>query len=120
MKRILIVEDSIVMQALLARCLEPLGATITIADNGENGYKLLSDEPFDLAIVDHGLPGEMSGGALVILMHDKGCRVPFVMVTGFAGYEIPMVARGIAETVIKKPFDYRALRALAKEILERP
>jgi two-component system, OmpR family, response regulator len=54
--RILVVEDDRNLREQLAGALGDAGYTVDVADNGEDGQFLGETEPYDLAIIDLGLP----------------------------------------------------------------
>jgi CheY-like chemotaxis protein len=56
-RRILVVEDNLVNQAVVARQLEALGFTATIVDDAQQGMEALARAPFDAVLLDCELPG---------------------------------------------------------------
>ena len=54
--RVLVVEDDKNLREQLAAALGDAGYTVDTADNGEDGQFLGETEPYDLAILDLGLP----------------------------------------------------------------
>ncbi|MDX2274645.1 MAG: response regulator transcription factor [Hyphomonadaceae bacterium] len=54
--RVLVVEDDKNLREQLAAALGDAGYTVDVADNGEDGQFLGETEPYDLAILDLGLP----------------------------------------------------------------
>ena len=56
MQRVLIVEDSPTMRALLVSALDPLGLKITEAETGFEALRCLSRESFDLLLASSSRP----------------------------------------------------------------
>ena len=54
--RVLVVEDEKNLREQLASALADAGYTVDTADNGEDGQFLGETEPYDLVILDLGLP----------------------------------------------------------------
>src|SRR5690606_40184452 len=69
--RILLVEDEAPLRETLAARLKRDGFAVDAAQDGEEGIYLGREVPFDLAIIDLGLP-KMSGMDLVRLLRSEG------------------------------------------------
>ncbi len=54
--RILLVEDNLVNQRLIARLLEKMWHAVAIADNGQIALRILSEQEFDLVAMDMQMP----------------------------------------------------------------
>ena len=83
MRRILIVEDSPTMRAMLASALESLGVTkVTEATNGFEALRALPREAFDLIITDINMP-DINGLELVSFVKSNAAYrdIPLVIVT---------------------------------------
>src|SRR3546814_7959236 len=73
--RILLVEDEAPLRETLAARLKRDGFAVDAAQDGEEGIYLGREVPFDLAIIDLGLP-KMSGMDLVKALREHGQRYP--------------------------------------------
>lgn len=93
-KRILLIEDGVDNQKLIAFLLSKAGAKVTIADNGKLGLEMLTEDgsvdgslflpmDFDLILTDMQMP-EMDGYTAARLLREKGCDIPIVALTAFA------------------------------------
>ena len=105
-KRILIVDDSRVAQALLRRQLEEYAFAIEIADSGEEALKSLSQQRPPAAIfLDHMMPGMDGFQALhAIKQNPATAAIPVVMYTSQEGEQYAQQARGLgAAAVLAKP-----------------
>ncbi|WP_041522305.1 HDOD domain-containing protein [Gilvimarinus agarilyticus] len=81
---VLIVEDDLAMQELLATLLRGLDSRvyIHIAETVEAGLSLWQKNPIDLLLCDWNLPNQQTGSALVKAIRAKDTDLPIVMITG--------------------------------------
>ena len=103
-RRILLIEDSADIAALVDFHLADLGYTVMIESDGEIGLRRLANEPFDLLILDWMLPGK-DGLDICRELRAQGSRVPILMLTARAS-EIDRVL-GLemgADDFMVKPF----------------
>ncbi|MEM6258499.1 MAG: response regulator transcription factor [Planctomycetota bacterium] len=101
--RILIVDDEQHILSLLSMTLRKEGYEVVSANNGPKAIQLAGVFDFDLAILDHSMPG-MDGLELSSLL-DPG--LPLLMVTSRPQILKDLVHR--IEDVIHKPFSPREL-----------
>ena len=123
MKRILIVEDSPTMRALLNSALEGLEipVKITEASSGFEALRYLPREPFDLIVTDINMP-DINGLELVSFAKSNSAyrSIPLIIVST-EGAEKDR-ARGIelgADAYLVKPFDAENLREVVVDLLSR-
>ncbi len=115
--RILLVEDETRLAAVVAKGLKSDGRDVVHAEDGDVGLFLATREPFDLVILDLGLP-DTSG--LEVLRELRGCqlRLPIVVVTG---QDDPASRRAClsagASAFVTKPFSIMELRRAVSGIL---
>jgi two-component system chemotaxis response regulator CheY len=121
--RILIVEDSPTMRALLASALEELeGAVkITEAESGFEALRVLPRERWDLIVTDVNMP-DINGLELVSFVkgNDAYRGVPLIIVST-EGSERDR-AKGLelgADAYLVKPFAPADLREIAAQLLSR-
>jgi len=122
-KRILIVEDSPTMRALLNSALEGLEipVKITEASSGFEALRQLPREPFDLIVTDINMP-DINGLELVSFAKSNSAyrSIPLIIVST-EGAEKDR-ARGIelgADAYLVKPFDAENLREVVADLLSR-
>jgi len=111
-------DDSILADALSAQ-LRGAGFTVDHAPNGPVAEYLLLKQPFDLAILDLGLP--MMDG-LTVLRHVRAVRphVPVVVLTALDDLESRVAGLNAgADDYITKPFDFPELEARIRALLRR-
>lgn len=123
MQRILIVEDSETMRALLASTLEELagGVKITEAGSGFEALRCLPRDSYDLIVTDINMP-DINGLELVSFAksNDAYRDIPLIIIST-EGSERDR-DRGMslgADAYLVKPFDPEELRDVARALLER-
>src|SRR4051812_22744005 len=78
--RILLIEDEAPLRLGLARQLAAEGYRVDQAADGEDGLFMAREYPFDLAIVDLGLP-KLNGLTIVQRLRAAGSAVPILILT---------------------------------------
>jgi two-component system chemotaxis response regulator CheY len=121
--RILIVEDSPTMRALLASALEELEGSVKIteAESGFEALRVLPRERWDLIVTDVNMP-DINGLELVSFAkgNDAYRGVPLIIVST-EGSERDR-AKGLelgADAYLVKPFEPADLREIAAQLLSR-
>ncbi len=105
-KRLLLVEDSMMIALDAQAMLAEEGLDVEVAGTIADAERLLAMGGFDVAVLDVNLSGETSFGVADRLI---GLRLPFVFATGY-GESIVMPERFRAVPVVSKPYDGAALR----------
>jgi signal transduction histidine kinase/ActR/RegA family two-component response regulator len=86
--RILLAEDGVDNQRLIAFHLKKVGAQVTVADNGKIALDMLDKAaaegtPYDLLLTDMQMP-EMDGYSLARTLRERGSTMPIVALTAHA------------------------------------
>ena len=121
-EHILIVEDSPLVQRLLAVCLRELGRPVRAALDALAALEDMAADPPALVILDIGLPG-MDGWELLRRMRlDPQCgHLPVLVLTAHAQEEYRLEAdRRGADGFMTKPFEPDDLRAAVGRLLGIP
>ena len=118
-QRVLVVEDSHVIQRLIEVCLKPAGFEVETRDDGPSGLEAAIADPPDLLILDVGLPKMDGWEVLSRLRSDLGTRNLRVLVlTAHAQEETRERAdRGGADAFLTKPFRPNDLRRVVTELV---
>ncbi len=124
MQRILIVEDSATMRALLTSSLEVLETPVKIteAESGFEALRLLPRHAFDLIVTDINMPDINGLELLSFVKSDARYReIPLVVVSTEGSERDRDKGLGLgADSYLVKPFDPEALREVARDLLARP
>ena len=123
MQRILIVEDSPTMRALLVSALEDLEGPlkITEVDSGFEALRQLPRESYDLILTDINMP-DINGLELVSFVKTNAAyrSIPLIIVSTEGSERDRDKGMGLgAEAYLVKPFDPDDLRQIARDLLSR-
>ena len=116
---ILIVEDNRSLVANLFDYFERLGHVLDAAPDGQTGLHLALTQPFDVVVLDWGLP-RINGYDVLKQLRQAGRDVPVLMLT--ARDEIPDKVTGFragADDYVTKPFDLRELEVRLEALVAR-
>jgi two-component system chemotaxis response regulator CheY len=118
MKRLLVVDDSRLMRAMVAACLRPLGEiAFEFAATGLEAIERLSLAGFDLVVLDLNMPDV--GGLEVIEFvraQDRLCTLPILVVTTRGESRTRALAAG-ASGFLVKPFAPQQILDEARHLL---
>ena len=117
--RVLLVEDEAPLRETLAARLKRDGFAVDAAGDGEEGLFLGREVPFDVAIIDLGLP-KMSGMELVKQLREGGQRFPILILTARSSWQDKV--QGLkygADDYLVKPFAFSELVARIQVLLRR-
>lgn len=119
MPRILVIEDETAMRDMVGYALVREGMDVEAAGSGESGLKAFySAGPFDLVILDIGLPG--MDGIEVCREITASSRVPVIMLTARGDETSVVVGLEVgADDYITKPFSLREFISRVRTRLRR-
>lgn len=114
--KILVVEDSFVTRALIAKILIGQGAEVSEAESGAAALEIVKNSPenFDIIMTDYFMPG-MNGDELCHTIRNRmGMRdIPVIFVTGIAEHEYVLnIYKAGGSDYIIKPFIKEEIIAL--------
>lgn len=117
--RVLLVEDEAPLRETLAARLKRDGFAVDTAADGEEGLYLGTEVPFDVAIIDLGLP-KMSGMDLVRELRDAGHGYPILILTARTSWQdkVEGLKHG-ADDYMVKPFHVEELLARLNALVRR-
>ena len=120
-RQILIVEDSPTMRQLLVFALRRLkGVEIVEAQDGMDGLRKVSNDQFDLALIDINMP-VMDGLKLISLMREEESlkEIPIVVITTEGAQEDRERALNLgANEYLTKPIQANKVLSLARDLLK--
>lgn len=117
--RLLVVEDEPQLNQSLCDYLRQQGFVIDSANDGHEGLYLAEENPYDLAIVDLGLPG-IDGIELIKKVREQGITYPILILTARGNWQdkVSGLEAG-ADDYLVKPFHNEELRARANALIRR-
>ncbi len=117
--RILLIEDDELVADAVVRGLSQAGFTVDHAGSAERGRAALAAEPFDLAVIDIGLPGA-DGLSLLNSLRAGGTAMPVLVLTArdTLADKIRAFDRG-ADDFLIKPFEQAELAARCRALIRR-
>jgi DNA-binding NtrC family response regulator len=115
---ILIVDDDDQARTAIASFLRTRRLIVFEADSMRSAEARFREHAPDLAIIDHGLP-DGEGVDLIKIFHRIDERVPILMVTGHASYDLAVRAMKLgAENFLAKPIYPAALLLVVQRLLD--
>lgn len=117
--RLLLVEDEDALRNQLQEQLRGAGYAVDAAADGKEGYFMGREYPFDLAIIDLGLP-QMSGVEIIQSLRDDGKTLPIIILTARDRWQdkVEGLEAG-ADDYLTKPFQLEELMARLSALLRR-
>jgi len=118
---ILVVDDDVSIQKLVARALAKMPCEVMVANDGVEASKLIDKVRPDLVVLDINMPRKNGWEVLRELRHQVGARtIPVIMLTGHSDKESVLEGLGLgADDYIAKPFDLEELRVRVASVLRR-
>ena len=113
--RILVIADEALLNLLLTAELEACGWTVGTTADARTALPLTAQAPFDLAVLDLGLP-DMSGATLPQHLQTIAPRMQFIACTGYSPGAPPRDALPRGIPVLMKPWSTEELTAAAERI----
>jgi two-component system response regulator PhoP len=117
--RILIVEDEIHIRQQLHDAMRAQHYAVDVAENGREGLYFATEYPYDLAIIDLGLP-EISGIELVRQLRNNDKTFPILILTARSDWQdkVEGLEAG-ADDYVVKPFQMEEVIARIHALLRR-
>jgi two-component system, OmpR family, response regulator len=117
--RLLLVEDDVELVAHLKPALLQAGFAVDIADNGVDGEYLGDEEPYDVVVLDLGLP-QRPGLDVLANWRSRDNRVPVLILTARdAWHERVDGFKNGADDYLGKPFHVEELLARLQALIRR-
>ncbi len=118
-EKILIVDDEDIQREIAEQLLNSLGYLTQTASSGEEGLKLLSQNPVDLVLLDMIMDPGINGRQTYARMSEIQPGLKAVIASGFSeNNEVQMALASGPSTFIKKPYTTNQLGKAVKELLE--
>lgn len=117
---VLVIEDDPDIADIVTARLQLEGFSVTAAASAEAGLEALQAEPYDLVLLDLGLPGMSGHQACRVIREQRGDDVPVIFLSGSSTVEDRLAgfAAG-ADDYVAKPVDYRELVMRVRAVARR-
>lgn len=117
---ILIAEDDEVLADGLCRSMRQQGYAVDFVSDGQDADLMLrGTQPFDLVILDLGLP-RLDGLCVLRNMRERNCRVPVIILTARDGVGDRVKGLDLgADDYLVKPFNLAELEARVRALIRR-
>lgn len=115
---VLVIDDDPELRELVQNVVLAEGHQAIAVGSAEAGLELLPVNTFDVAFLDHRLPG-MEGLVLGEYLHRNNPEMEVALVTGDASEKLVRAAEARGLTVIAKPFEVDALVAVLETAVRR-
>jgi len=115
---VLIIEDEYALAAALATVVRRLGADPVVAASGQGGLDKAAKQPFDLVLLDIGLP-DMSGLRVLERLREQAPPPTVLIITAHGTLENALEARRLgAHDYFLKPLDLAEIQAALRGLLQ--
>src|SRR5262245_661573 len=115
-RRVLLVEDEVLVSALAVDILDELSFDVVEAASAKAALAAAGSDRFDVAIIDVGLP-DLRGDELVIKLRELRAELPIVIATGYGASALDKRLQATQRlVVIGKPYDSSSLMAALSKL----
>ena len=114
---ILVVDDEPSYRKAMKRLLNRDGHSVTLAEDGIDGLRILEKKEFDMVLTDINMPN-MNGWEFLEKLDALYPDLPAAVITGLSSQEkMPPADTSMAKKILKKPISIYEIRKLIDEIL---
>ncbi len=119
MSRLLLVEDDVLVGTMVQMNLNAQGHEVEWARDGEAGLRKATTAPYDLVLLDIGLP-RLNGLEVLAALRERGHSTPVLMLTAVGDVRSKVKALDLgADDYLAKPFDNAELVARVRALVRR-
>jgi two-component system response regulator AtoC len=117
--KVLVIDDDELMIELVQFHLQAQGYSVTSAQTGEEGLKLVEGQHFDVALADLQLP-DYDGIEVVKRIKEMAPETEIIMISGFGSVSKAVeAAKAGAFYFVEKPVEFEELMVLISKAVER-
>lgn len=117
MKRILIIDDNLLIRKQIRFILRDEDFDIEEAENGIQGLEMIKQETYDLIVTDIIMP-EMEGLELILRLKRDFPKIKIIAISGGKPYYLYMAKKFGVQNVFTKPIDHQKLLTAIKNIIQ--
>lgn len=117
MKKILVVDDNLMMRRLIRNVFRDDRLDITEARNGLEGLQLVRENSFDLVITDIVMP-EMEGLEFIIQLRKLEPKIKIIAISGGKPYFLYIAKKLGIEAIFTKPLDHSEFVDTVKKVID--
>ena len=117
--KVLIIDDERAIRNSLKEIIEYEGHTVSLAENGKQGYEAAMAESFDAIFCDIKMP-EMDGVEVLQKLVEEGCEASIIMISGHGDIDtaVDCIKKG-AFDFIQKPLDLNRIVITLKNATDK-
>lgn len=115
MKKVLLVEDEIVVAMGVEIVLEAEGYAVVLATDGREGLLLADREKPDLIVTDFMMP-RMDGLAMLARLRETGLAIPSVLTTWIPESKLSSNPHRLYDVFLPKPFSDAELMSVVRRL----
>ena len=116
MKKVLVVEDEIIIAMGVSLLLEADGYEVRLAPDGRKGLELVAEWSPDLIITDFMMP-RMDGLAMIGSLREAGVTTPVLLMSAISEGRLPGNPKASYDAYLSKPARDEDLRAAVRSLL---
>ena len=117
--RVLVVEDETLLAVQIKHQLVQQQFSVDIAQDGDDGWFKLAEYPYDLAVIDLGLP-KMDGLSLIRKARQQEIKTPIIILTARGSWQEKVEGLDAgADDYLTKPFHGEELLARCNALIRR-
>jgi YesN/AraC family two-component response regulator len=119
MKKILIIDDNMLMRKLIINLLNKENYQLEEAENGVEGLKKIIENQYDLIITDIVMP-QMEGIEMIRHAKLRDSSLKILAISGGEPFYLFLAKKLGVEAIFTKPIDYDKFLNTVKDILQSP
>ena len=117
--RLLVIEDDLDTGKFLSSGLKRSGFAVDLAKDGEEGLKMITSIPYDVAVIDIMLP-KLSGLSIVKKIREMGIYTPVIILSARNSVEDRVRGLGVGcDDYLAKPYSFIELLARVRSLIRR-
>ena len=119
-KKILLLDDEVLLSEILKKCLEADGFDVEVCDSGKKAKYLVAFNTYDAVVSDINVPGGIGGMELLYYIRNEIKKdIPVILMTGFSKLSYIQEAEEMgAKHFLSKPFKKEDLTTAVKECFD--